>query len=112
MLWKLLLISLLLAGCASNPPVPLPKPVVVPQYVYADCGTPPARSEVDFKPINWRIIVFSGENLFTLTTYGYKDLAFNTSEIIKGVKELKAEIEYYQACLDRQKDLAKEPDNE
>lgn len=102
---KLLLISLLLAGCAAKQPTPIPEPVVVTKYVYADCGTPPARAVVDFRPITWRIIEFSGENLFTLSVQGYKDLAFNTSEIIKGAKELRAEVEYYEACLNQQKDL-------
>jgi len=104
--WKLLLISsLLLAGCSWIKPTVLPpRPVVVTEYVRADCGTPPQRAPVEFRHVEWLILEVSGEQRFTLTAGEYENLAFNTSEIIKGAKELRAEIQYYLDCLSRPPD--------
>ncbi len=97
--------SLLLAGCASTPPpAPPAKTVTVTEYVYADCGTPPQRAPIEFRAVEWEILDIGGEQRFTLPPGEYEDLAFNTSEIVKGVKELKAEIQFYVACLNRQGD--------
>lgn len=102
----LLTISVLLSACGLLGKKPEPfvpaKTVAVSTYVYADCGKPPQRSPVEFRPITWRILPDAkGEQRFTLTAKGYEDLSFNQSETEKGSKELKAEIQYYLDCLTR-----------
>lgn len=97
----LLTISVGLVGCVSTPDdITPPKPIVKTQYVYPDCDNPPRRSKVEFKPIYWNWAKDqSGNTIYYLTPEGYEDLSFNTSEIIKGSKELKAELTYYITCI-------------
>lgn len=106
MIWKILLtISLTaLVGCSGNWKKVLPyRPaeiVTETVYVQPDCGTPPRRAPVELRKITWRIIPDeNGEQGFWLSAQGYEDLGFNTSEIGKGSRELKAEIQYYLKCL-------------
>jgi len=97
--WKICLtISFLfLAGCRHDVvPTPEPEPYVMYKYVYLDCGNPPERQLIDFKPLQWTIV--EGGN-FALTPEGYKDLSYNISQIILGTKELKNEIKFYEDCL-------------
>lgn len=97
----LLTISILLVGCGTTQPRPEPpKPVVITEYVYPDCGTPPKRDKVEYRRITWSYIYDDQDNvLYTLTPKGYEDLSFNTSEIIKGIRQLKGELAYYKQCI-------------
>lgn len=107
--WTLLLtISLaLLAGCASQETQqPLPKPVVVTKYVVPDCDNPPARAPVEFRVITWRVLQTADGEFFALSVGEYADLGWNTSETIKGARELRAEIKYYIDCIDKERQAA------
>lgn len=104
MKWLLCLtISLLLAGCAAQDTKPPPEPTVRTVYVYADCGPKPERTPVEFRSIEW---VLSG-GLMCMSPLTFQDFAHNNSLGKSAVKELKAEIRYYRACLDRQKELSR-----
>ena len=112
MILKLLLtISLaFLVGCSGSWKKVLPyrpaEVVTETVYIQPDCGTPPRRAPVELRPITWRIIPNEkGEQGFWLSANGYEDLAFNTSEISKGSRELKAEIQYYINCLAREPEI-------
>jgi hypothetical protein len=96
-----LITSLFLIGCATTPePLP-PKPVVLKEYVYPDCGNSPKRSKVEHRDIHWFWMEDTdGDTVYYLTPKGYEDLSFNTSEIIKGAKELKTELAYYLECIE------------
>lgn len=96
---NLLLISglLVLAGCAT--PSVEPRTVVVSEYVYADCGTPPERDKVYLRALSWEVI----DGRFTLSATAYENLSYNTSEILKALKQLKVIVEYYEQCLQEQK---------
>jgi hypothetical protein len=96
------MISFIVVGCASNQPTPLPpKPVVNTVYIYPDCGIAPKRDKVEHRDIIWGYIYDEdGDILYTLTPKGYEDLAFNTSEIIKGAKQLKGEVAFYKQCIE------------
>jgi hypothetical protein len=92
----LILAVLVLAGCATKQPV-IDEPTISDTiYVYQDCGTPPRRETLVFVPLSWQVI----DGRFSVDAEGYKDLAYNMSEIRKGVEELKVEIRYYLKCLD------------
>lgn len=107
MKWQLLLISSLLAGCASHQPAPpLPKPVTITEYVVPDCGNPPTRSPVEFRSVTWRVIQTPESDWFALSPAEYADLGFNTSETIKGARELRAENQYFRNCLKRERQAA------
>ena len=94
----LLIISLFfLASCAANQTDEIEPPTVDVQLVYPDCGTPPQRERIQLRVLEWKVI----GGLFTLTPTGYEDLAFNVTEIWKGVEQLQAEISYYESCLTR-----------
>ena len=102
---KLLLcltISIFLVGCKTTCPKPLPPdPVVITKFVKPDCGIPPKRSIIKLRPVIWGYMYDEdGDVVYTITPRGYEDLSFNTSEIIKGAKELKAEIDYYRECIE------------
>lgn len=90
-----LLLILLLAGCASAPPTEIPDPVVVTKYVRTDCGEPPVRAPVNLRPIEWLII----DGRFTLSSEDYENLGYNVSMILAGIRELSAEVEFYEECL-------------
>ena len=96
-----ILLTISLAACASTPPPFVPaKTVTIKEFVYPDCGNPPQRSPVELRSLSWRVLPDAkGEQRFTLSAKGYEDLGFNTSEILKGAKELKAELQYYIACV-------------
>jgi len=102
-----LITSILLVGCSGVQEKPLPPPPVVDtQFITVDCGNPPKRSKVEFRPIFWNWMKDAdGDTVYYLTPKGYEDLSFNTSELIKGAKELKAALAYYMDCI-------KAPDNE
>lgn len=105
MKWLLCLtISFLLAGCATPDKKPPPPPTVKTVYVYADCGPKPERTPVDFRGIDWLV----GNDLICLDPLMFQDFSYNNAVGKSAVKELKAEIQYYRACLDRQKDLTEE----
>lgn len=102
-----LTISILITGCGTKQvkPVVPPKPVVVTQFVYPDCGNPPRRDKVQHRDILWGYMYDEdGDVVYTLTPQGYKDLSFNTSEIIKGAKQLKGEVAYYIECIEAPED--------
>ena len=103
----LLTISIILVGCGHKQvkdPVP-PKPVVVTKYVYPDCGTPPRRDKVEHRDIVWGYIHDENGNvLYTLSPKDYENLSFNTSEIIKGAKQLKGEKDFYKECIKANRD--------
>ena len=85
-----------LAGCAAQQPVVEPPTITDTVYVYPDCGKPPPRKPVDFAPVSWQVI----DGRFTLSAEGYKRLAYDMAEILRGVEELKLEIQYYIACVE------------
>lgn len=91
----LIILVLVLAGCASNQPVVEPPTITDTVYVYPDCGKPPPRKPVDFAPVSWQVI----DGRFTISAEGYKRLSYNMAEIMRGIEELKAEIKYYIACV-------------
>ena len=91
-----ILLLLLLSGCAGNPPTEVPDPVVQVKFVRAECGSPPKRSAVNLRPIEWLII----DGRFTLSAEGYEDLGYNVSTILGGIRELQSEIDFYEQCLE------------
>ena len=96
MLSKMLLItSLGLAGCAGQEIQPEPEPEIIIQTIKLECAMPPQRDPIDLRSVEWKII---GDR-FTLTPEGYEDLSFNVTEIWKGVEQLIAEIDFYEACV-------------
>lgn len=101
-----LIISLVLAGCATSKPAPPPpsKPVVITQFVRADCGTPPARAPIEYRGVTWRVLEYDGQNWFALSAEEYADLAENTSATLQGARELRAELSFYEECLAEQPD--------
>lgn len=98
--------SFILVSCATTKPIVLPpKPIVLTKYVYPDCKNPPQRAIIELHSIHWSYLYDdSGDVVYTLTPKGYEDLSFNTSEIIMGAKELKAEIAYYLKCIEAPND--------
>lgn len=87
--------ALFLVGCASTPP-PEPRVIVDVQYVYPDCGDPPRRDVIDFRPNpGWQV----RDGRFSVDAAGYEDLSFNATETLKGVIQLQGEVEYYEQCL-------------
>ena len=94
-------VSFLLAGCPWNTkPCPEPEPVVVERFIYPDCGTPPQRDPVELRSLEWTVSEETG--FFSLTSDGYEDLGYNISEILSGVRQLVAEIQYYEECLNHE----------
>lgn len=113
MSWKRLTISsaLLLAACAQHQPAPPPpKPVTITKYVTADCGAPPQRSTIELRQVTWAVIeTLEGDESrqwFALAPSEYADLGWNTSEMIKGARELRGEATYYSECLKRHRAAA------
>ena len=92
---NLLILLVLISGCAAQPPTELPDPVILTKYVRAECGEPPSREAVNLRPISWQII----DGRFTLSPEGYEDLSYNVSSILAGIRELQSEIEFYEECL-------------
>lgn len=86
---------LLASGCASAPQTEIPDPVIVTEYIRADCGTPPKRQDVNLRAFEWLII----DDRFTLSAKGYEDLSYNVTVILAGIRELQAEIDFYERCL-------------
>ena len=96
----LLLLTISLAGCASEPVQPPAKTVTVASVQKLDCGTVPARTAPEFRPITWHVLPDeNGESVFSLTPKGYENLSFNMSEIEQIIRELKAEIKFYEECI-------------
>ena len=97
----LLTISILLIGCSLNEHKPVPSKIIVDTiYVYPDCKNPPKRTKVALLPISWGYLFDAdGDIAYTLTPKGYENLSNNTSEIIRGAKELRSEIAYYKECI-------------
>ena len=95
---KLLLITSLLAGCASTPDCPVPDPVVVTKFLPLSCGTPPNRAPIDLSVISWQV----RDERWSLSDDGYSDLSRNTSEIKRALNELKSEVQFYVRCLEEQ----------
>ena len=96
----LLLLTISLAGCASEPVIPPAKTVTVTEVIRPDCGPVPARSKPDFRPITWHILPDeNGDSAFSLTAKGYESLNYNMSEIEQIIRELKAEIKFYEECI-------------
>jgi hypothetical protein len=90
-----LLISaiLVVAGCKTVEP---PPPIVLTQWVFADCGVQPERSSVQLKPLSWQVI----NGRFSLSPQGYQDLSYNVTMALASMKEYEVVLAYYQACLD------------
>lgn len=105
MLWKTCLISscVLLSGCwhTVKPEPVVPAPQVIHEYVYQDCGTPPARDTIELRPIFWQV----QKGMFSLTANEYEDLSYNISQITLGVAQLKNEIKFYEQCLAENPDV-------
>ena len=91
----LILLALVLAGCAAQKPIVKQPTITDTVFVYPDCGTPPPRETLVLVPLTWEVI----DGRFSVSSEEYKKLAFNMSEIMKGVKELKLEIAYYVRCV-------------
>lgn len=91
----LILALLVLSACASSPGTELPDPVIIKEYVRAECGNPPERTPVNLRPLSWQVI----DSRFTLSPEGYEDLSYNVSMILLGIRELQAEVEFYERCL-------------
>lgn len=99
---NLLLIAfiLVLGGCAAKQPISVPVGITETITVYATCGSPPPRDDIILVPITWVV----QEGRFSLSPEDYKKLSFNMAQTTKGVKQLRAEINYYEKCLSRGKD--------
>lgn len=105
----LLTISILLFACSATPgPVDIPPPTVETVFVKPDCGDPPSRDKIDLRPIDWRILQFDDQQLFTLTTDAYEDLGYNVSQILSSIRQLVSEIIFYQDCVSRAQNQAEE----
>jgi hypothetical protein len=90
----LIFLALVLAGCAAQKPVVKQPTITDTVFVYPDCGKPPPRETIVLVPLTWQVI----DGRFSISSEGYKKLAFNMSEIMKGVKELRLEVNYYTQC--------------
>ncbi len=94
----LILAVLIVVGCATTPQAIVPDKIVVPNYVYADCGTPPKRTKVQLRVLSWQVI----DGRFSMSAKGYEDLSYNVSQVLAAVKEFGIELEYYEKCLARE----------
>lgn len=95
--WSLcLIISLVMIGCSSRQPVEqIPDVMTIVEWRTFDCGQPPGRDRVEFRPVVWKII----DGKFTLVPDQYANLGDNMSDLIMGTKQLIAEIQYYLDCI-------------
>jgi hypothetical protein len=81
-----------------------PPPVVETRFVERDCGELPDRIDVDLRNLpddgGWEAVVGpDGKGWLAVPGDVYKDMGHNRAETIRGVRELKAEIAYYEDCL-------------
>lgn len=90
---------LLLAGCASNPEIVPLEPVKTTITV----APAPKPSPVSLKPVEFKVItnktktVLDNERVwYAITVKSYENLAYNTQEMIRVIREQKAAITYYE----------------
>lgn len=106
-------LSLALVGCASQKDawqVP-PDPVYVPVATRIDCGIPEPTSPVKFRPVILGKAEVDGTTVLTLPGPAYENLSWNTSELKRGLKELKATLRFYLDCIDGHNARVSQPGN-
>lgn len=105
----ILSLSLLLAGCITTPPSPdlTPTTVEVTKYVPYECGQPPPVTHVSFLEVDWKLIAIDGEVVWTLSAQEYADLGQNMSDILQATKELEGSRKFWEDCVARSKEAAK-----
>lgn len=92
-------VLLLLAGCASNTEIVPLEPVKTTITV----APAPKPSPVALKPVEFKVITdktkasLDGERVwYAITVKSYENLAYNTQEMIRVIREQKAAITYYE----------------
>lgn len=91
---SLLSLSILLISCKSTPELK-PTTVEIVKYVKLECGNPPQVEPFKALPVEWEVI----DGKFTLTAQGYENLSKNTAGILKGVKQIKLQRDFYENCI-------------
>ncbi len=100
MIWKLFLtisLSGLLIACAPKRVKPIEDVRWETKWRTYDCGVSPVRDPIHFRRFTWWI---TEEGEYVLSSNEYGSLGENMQEIIKGVKQLKATINFYIACIE------------
>ncbi len=110
MIWKIVLtisLSGLLTACALKRVEPIADVRWETKWRTYDCGIPPARDPIHFRRFTWWI---TKDGDYVLSAAEYGSLGENMQEITKGVKQLKAAISFYIACIEAaQLETAEEP---
>ena len=100
MIWKLFLtisLSGFLIACAPKRVQPIEDVRWETKWRTYDCGIPPARDTIHFRRFTWWI---TKQGDYVLSSGEYGSLGENMQELTKGVKQLKAEISFYIACIE------------
>jgi hypothetical protein len=104
-----IIISLLfLSGCGMFTPKEeeIGDTTYITKWRVYDCGNPPARDPIAFRPIpkGWWLVTNEGNYVLSAAEYG--DLGENMQENKKGASQLKQEIEFYEDCIAKAKEIA------
>ena len=94
-----LILSSFLIGCASKPE---PRIVTehIPVYIDIVCPDPNAPNPISTRPVRPKAIQDrAGIWWVGLEPEDYQNLAINTKETIRYIKDQKAQIRYYQQCV-------------
>jgi hypothetical protein len=102
----LLIISLTLAACATKRVAPIEDVRWQTKWFTYDCGKPPARDIITFAPIplDWWWVTEQGD--YVLASNEYAQLGESMQEIIKGARQLRQEIKFYEDCIAEAQRLA------
>jgi hypothetical protein len=98
-------VCLLLPGCSlicPKPPEPKPSPPIT-VYVKPECGVPPTVEQFDPAPVTWTVLDHEGKEFFALEADEYETLGKATNGLIKSVKELAAQRDFWRTCVERAK---------
>ncbi len=95
-LLTILVLSIVLSGCRKDVVEREIPPQIITQWRTFDCGVPPARDKVTFRPPKF---VVTDEPLWTLTADQYADLGENMAELVKAMGQYAELIRFYDKCI-------------
>lgn len=99
-----LIAPLLLMGCASKP-----TPIYIPTMTKVQCPDIAKPAGIDPLPVKFvKAQTEKGDYVLGLDGQQYSNLAINTTETIRYIKEQKLLLEYYRMCIIQHNEIAKE----
>jgi len=102
---RILVLFLLLAGCAAKPTVLPPPPLVSPVIIHPSSPTPVELEAPQFYVLTPNNIdkFFEREGVavvFAVSTDGYESLALNIQELRRYINELQGVVLYYKTSIE------------